>query len=64
MFGTKLSKKDCEGLLDELKWCQAPFQCAHGRPSLAPLLQLDKLELKSNVSKKLNFAKLNDVLTF
>ncbi|OQR97887.1 DNA mismatch repair enzyme [Achlya hypogyna] len=40
MFGDALSKRECEELLVRLARCRLPFQCAHGRPSLAPLLQI------------------------
>merc|ERR1712080_591583 len=40
MFGHPLSKNDSENLLMGLSECQAPFQCAHGRPSLAPILDI------------------------
>ncbi|EQC37202.1 hypothetical protein SDRG_05428 [Saprolegnia diclina VS20] len=40
MFGDALSQRACELLLEQLSQCRLPFQCAHGRPSLAPLVQL------------------------
>ncbi|KDO29338.1 hypothetical protein SPRG_05874 [Saprolegnia parasitica CBS 223.65] len=42
MFGDVLSQRACELLLGQLSHCRLPFQCAHGRPSLAPLVQLDE----------------------
>jgi len=38
MFNDRLSKSDCEQLVRQLAACSFPFQCAHGRPSVAPLL--------------------------
>ncbi|CCK72260.1 mismatch repair protein MLH3 KNAG_0J01790 [Huiozyma naganishii CBS 8797] len=40
MFGDKLSKTEAELLLKQLINCYLPFQCAHGRPSVAPLARL------------------------
>ncbi|KAI6358705.1 hypothetical protein MCOR25_007274 [Pyricularia grisea] len=40
MFGDTLSVEDCRALLDRLGKCVFPFQCAHGRPSMVPLLEL------------------------
>ncbi|OQS05061.1 DNA mismatch repair enzyme [Thraustotheca clavata] len=41
MFGDSLSHRACELLLQQLSKCRLPFQCAHGRPSIAPLVQLN-----------------------
>ena len=51
-------------MMAELELCQAPFQCAHGRPSIAPIINLDKLAeamATASVSKRLNFARLRAV---
>jgi DNA mismatch repair protein MLH3 len=40
MFGDKLSIATCEKLLSDLRICRLPFQCAHGRPSIIPLVQM------------------------
>ena len=39
-FGDKLSIKECETLIQDLKKCKLPFQCAHGRPTLAPVINV------------------------
>ena len=39
-FGDALSHEDCQQLLEDLADCRAPFQCAHGRPSLVPLMYM------------------------
>ena len=41
MFGQKLEVEDCRRLLADLALCEMPFQCAHGRPSLATIHRLD-----------------------
>uniref|UniRef100_A0A8C8C457 DNA mismatch repair protein Mlh3 n=1 Tax=Oncorhynchus tshawytscha TaxID=74940 RepID=A0A8C8C457_ONCTS len=39
-FNDRLSKEECCSLVDALSSCQLPFQCAHGRPSIAPLVDV------------------------
>ena len=41
MFNDKLSLQDCQKLVKSLARCAFPFQCAHGRPSMIPLVELD-----------------------
>uniref|UniRef100_A0A4W6EXV9 MutL homolog 3 (E. coli) n=1 Tax=Lates calcarifer TaxID=8187 RepID=A0A4W6EXV9_LATCA len=53
-FNDTLSKDECHSLVASLSSCQLPFQCAHGRPSIAPLvdvLHLDKDQKKPNLRK-------------
>ena len=38
MFNDELTHGDCETLVARLAACQFPFQCAHGRPSMVPLV--------------------------
>lgn len=40
-FGDTLSLQECQGLISELVLCKYPFQCAHGRPSVATLCTLN-----------------------
>ncbi|KAK8086685.1 ATPase of HSP90 chaperone/DNA topoisomerase II/histidine kinase [Apiospora phragmitis] len=40
MFNDLLSLEDCKSLLKRLADCALPFQCAHGRPSMVPLIDL------------------------
>lgn len=40
MFGDKLTKKEMMQMIADLSRCHLPFQCAHGRPSIIPLLDL------------------------
>ncbi|KAJ7368705.1 hypothetical protein DFH08DRAFT_31742 [Mycena albidolilacea] len=42
MFNDPLTHAQCEKLVDNLRQTAFPFQCAHGRPSLAPLIDLGK----------------------
>lgn len=40
MFGDVLSRADSQAVLCALAECKLPFQCAHGRPTIAPMLWL------------------------
>lgn len=40
MFNDVLTKGQCEALVGKLAVCNFPFQCAHGRPSLVPVVEL------------------------
>jgi DNA mismatch repair protein MLH3 len=40
MFNDELNRAECEDLLRRLSRCAFPFQCAHGRPSMVPLVDL------------------------
>ncbi|CAI9632790.1 unnamed protein product [Alternaria burnsii] len=40
MFNDVLSIEDCKALVRNLAGCVFPFMCAHGRPSMVPLIDL------------------------
>ncbi|KAH7635962.1 putative MLH3 protein [Sordaria sp. MPI-SDFR-AT-0083] len=40
MFNDELSLEECKSLVLQLAECAFPFQCAHGRPSMVPLVDL------------------------
>lgn len=40
MFNDPLTREQCAELLTRLVQCAFPFQCAHGRPSMIPLVDL------------------------
>ena len=40
MFNDPLSQDQCRDLIRRLTQCAFPFQCAHGRPSMIPLVDL------------------------
>ncbi|KAM0351549.1 hypothetical protein ACHAPU_002555 [Fusarium lateritium] len=42
MFNDVLTIRQCEELVARLSRCAFPFQCAHGRPSMTPLIDLGK----------------------
>lgn len=45
MFNDELSNAQCEKLVMNLADCKFPFQCAHGRPSLVPLVDTNTLKV-------------------
>ncbi|KJR84031.1 DNA mismatch repair protein MLH3 [Sporothrix schenckii 1099-18] len=47
-FNDALTRDECVDLTDRLRRCSFPFQCAHGRPSMVPLLNLG-LDESSNL---------------
>ncbi|XP_070181587.1 uncharacterized protein [Littorina saxatilis] len=47
-FGDTVSVSTCQELLSSLSSCDLPFQCAHGRPSIAPLISLRQLKLAAS----------------
>ncbi|XP_051005417.1 DNA mismatch repair protein Mlh3 [Acomys russatus] len=55
-FNDSLSLEESYRLIEALSLCQLPFQCAHGRPSMLPLADLDHLEQEKQA--KPNLAKL------
>ncbi|CAH0583126.1 unnamed protein product [Chrysodeixis includens] len=52
-FGDHLSKNDCVQLIQSLSACKTPFQCAHGRPVMAVIMDIkrNKREYKINKEK-------------
>ncbi|KAK1596693.1 uncharacterized protein LY79DRAFT_51285 [Colletotrichum navitas] len=45
MFNDVLSKDECKSLVLRLSRCSFPFQCAHGRPSMVPLVDMRTLNM-------------------
>uniref|UniRef100_A0A8C4VMJ5 MutL homolog 3 n=1 Tax=Gopherus evgoodei TaxID=1825980 RepID=A0A8C4VMJ5_9SAUR len=43
-FNDSLTKDESCQLIEALSSCQLPFQCAHGRPSMMPLADIDHLK--------------------
>jgi DNA mismatch repair protein MLH3 len=40
MFNDELTLAECETLVNKLSKCVFPFQCAHGRPSMVPIVDI------------------------
>ncbi|XP_008281152.1 DNA mismatch repair protein Mlh3 isoform X1 [Stegastes partitus] len=57
-FNDTLSRDECCSLVASLSSCQLPFQCAHGRPSIAPLVDILHLDKDQKESEKPNIQKL------
>jgi len=63
-FGDKLTHRQCVQLVQELATCALPFQCAHGRPSIVPLVNIgssDKVRKKGSASKLSALKRLQDI---
>lgn len=50
MFNDVLTVDECQNLVSRLARCVFPFQCAHGRPSMVPILDLQSIEEKEDIS--------------
>nr|XP_020446667.1 DNA mismatch repair protein Mlh3 isoform X2 [Monopterus albus] len=57
-FNDSLSRAECYSLVASLSSCQLPFQCAHGRPSIAPLVDILHLDKGQKELQKPNLQKL------
>jgi len=68
MFNDDLADEDCRTLVKKLATCSFPFQCAHGRPSMIPLIKVDsanglnygsigKWRFRCNARKEVDFRK-------
>ncbi|KAE8350119.1 hypothetical protein BDV28DRAFT_47299 [Aspergillus coremiiformis] len=43
MFNDELTIEECQSLINRLARCVFPFQCAHGRPSMIPILDMTNI---------------------
>ncbi|KAK5648901.1 hypothetical protein RI129_003793 [Pyrocoelia pectoralis] len=57
-FGKLLSMQEIETLIKNLSKCQLPFQCAHGRPTLSPIINLQQNTVHDYILKPPNLRKL------
>ncbi|XP_060938796.1 DNA mismatch repair protein Mlh3 isoform X2 [Limanda limanda] len=57
-FNHSLSSIECNCLVSSLSTCKLPFQCAHGRPSMIPLVDILHLDKDQKELKKPNLQKL------
>jgi DNA mismatch repair protein MLH3 len=58
MFNDVLSLEQCKSLVSRLADCALPFQCAHGRPSMVPLVSLGLLRVGREDKRELGQAVL------
>ncbi|KAL9612115.1 MAG: hypothetical protein Q9167_003267 [Letrouitia subvulpina] len=49
MFNDELSLEECKGLVNRLARCRFPFQCAHGRPTMVPLVAMGMADQKNGL---------------
>lgn len=54
MFNDVLSIPECQQLVAQLAQCAFPFQCAHGRPSMVPILDMEFQDSSLLVSELLD----------
>ncbi|XP_071602065.1 DNA mismatch repair protein Mlh3 isoform X1 [Heliangelus exortis] len=59
-FNEHLSLEESSRLIEALSSCQLPFQCAHGRPSMMPLADIDHLQEEKQ--PKPNLARLRKMV--
>ncbi|KIM46426.1 hypothetical protein M413DRAFT_441520 [Hebeloma cylindrosporum] len=52
MFNDSLSVTQCETLVKQLSKTVFPFQCAHGRPSLVPLIDTGEIQASTHIYKR------------
>lgn len=60
-FGDKLTTSQCQNLIRKLRHCDLPFQCAHGRPCVAPITSLPDATWSARCRHsggRLNFSRL------
>ncbi|XP_050349517.1 metacaspase-3-like [Nymphalis io] len=59
-FGDHLSKDDCVNIIGALADCKTPFQCAHGRPVMAIMMEIpnNNYIYKVNISRLKEFKKI------
>ncbi|KAI9815136.1 MAG: DNA mismatch repair protein [Pycnora praestabilis] len=50
MFNDELTLDECRKLVTRLADCAFPFQCAHGRPSMIPLVNLNASTIRPDAS--------------
>ncbi|NXU91275.1 MLH3 protein, partial [Xiphorhynchus elegans] len=59
-FNEHLTLEESCGLIEALSSCKLPFQCAHGRPSMLPLADIDHLQQEEQ--PKPNLARLRKMV--
>ncbi|KAJ8107367.1 hypothetical protein OPT61_g8920 [Boeremia exigua] len=55
MFNDELDLDSCKALVTKLADCHFPFMCAHGRPSLVPIVDMGRIEAKDNAGDSMSF---------
>lgn len=62
MFEDRLSHDQCDRLIQQLSQTRFPFMCAHGRPSMVPLVILNEQQDKpvTKAKRKINWDNLRN----
>ncbi|XP_063679849.1 uncharacterized protein LOC134815265 [Bolinopsis microptera] len=63
-FGNELTPQQCIVLIKQLSVCDLPFQCAHGRPSFAPIIKLKDEQLAKFKGLRLDVDPICQELSF
>ena len=50
MFNDILTPDECQSVISRLAQCVFPFQCAHGRPSMVPILDLRSIGKEEDIA--------------
>ncbi|CAG8485545.1 8187_t:CDS:10 [Ambispora leptoticha] len=58
MFNDLLELDQCKRLVQKLVTCVFPFQCAHGRPSMIPIMALENYHHRSKISSASQITKI------
>ena len=58
MFNDELTREQCQTLVARLARCKFPFQCAHGRPSLVPLVDVGRVDMRAMHEREGSFGKV------
>lgn len=53
-FGEQLDLEDLRQLMVKLSQCKLPFQCAHGRPNVVPLIDFNLVQSEDEVSVEIS----------
>lgn len=59
MFNDPLPIDECQSLITRLSKCALPFQCAHGRPSMIPIVDESRHLLGSMASETVGYTEYN-----
>ncbi|KAG8890486.1 DNA mismatch repair protein [Tulasnella sp. 332] len=60
MFNDPLNLAECQSLIAQLSSTVFPFQCAHGRPSMVPLMALSRVDNRCPGYRAVNWSKLHN----
>lgn len=62
MFNDPLTVEQCEELMERLSHTAVPFRCAHGRPSIVPLVDLGPPADLRGATRQVNWEAYGDYI--